>query len=56
MTDEQILEQARYIEQLRVAEANVAKAKAALEQAENTLDETKKSRAKATAKSDTAKK
>ncbi len=56
MNDEQILEQARHIETIRQAEANVERAKDALDQAENTLDETKKSREKAATKAATGKK
>ena len=46
--DEKILEQARHIETIRQAEANVERARQALSQAENTLKETKKSRDEST--------
>ncbi len=50
MTDQQIVEQASHIQTIRQAEANVERAREALVQAENTLEETKKAREKATTK------
>ncbi len=56
MNDDQIIEQARHIETIRQAELNVERARQALVQAEDTLEETKKSREKAATKATTVKK
>ncbi len=48
MNDEQILKQAAHIATVREAEANVERARQALEQAENTLKEVKRHREEST--------